>query len=759
MTTRLYRVLFHMVAVATACELLSTPSLAAAPASHPASPTRPALTANCTPLPVGNLPVIVPQWPEFSVVSRIVVFSTDGSVVVTSDHSPELRVWDAKTGELRGVLAGHSRAPIFLAFSPVAPLLVTTSWDNSMRLWDLKTGGSSVLARFDARVDFAAFSPDGQTLAVPRSRDLSIIGLDGTVRATIPGKFSYATFSPNGRVVLSWGSGNGVTACDAASGAALWHTEPAGKFYFEHQATFSRDGAVVAWSRLDQQVNISDARTGRVREEIPLQDNAWSVAFSQDGTRLVVGLRRAIAIFDYPSLTKRGMIADISGDDLNFSRRANLIGTTNDRGLKLVDMSTGEAVQNWKENDNVSRAISPDGKTIAVLGSFYGGGLMLYDAATGAHRKFGTEQYGIYNLAWSPDGESIAATSMSELSEHENLVRIWDTRTGRVSKVLLDDNQQRMFPGYYEVAWSPRGDRVALSTLTDVTLWDPGNGRRRAILGDDSDSTSGHTLAYSPDGRELATSGGKHSEIRIWNPATGAKVRAFASGLSFVWSLAYSPDGTLLAAGGVGVVKVFDAAGRERETFKGSFRGSQRIVWLPKGSGILVGTQDASVVAFEFGSQQEKWAISLEKLAQIRSMDLNRSGTVLAIGTEEHGLELWDVTTRTKKADVPVMPVPVYSIAWHPWAPVFAAAGGAIELVRTDGATIMVRPVDLPRKKASLVYTPSGLYSGDPETFSKLRFRAGSDLIKSPLLRAEQVQNLYRPNLLAEFLGGCPVGH
>ena len=284
------------------------------------------------------------------------------------------------------------------------------------------------------------------------------------------------------------------------------------------------------------------------------------------------------------------------------------------------------------------------------------------------------------------------------------------------------------------------------------------NGRHLATLDNDSDYHSEHRMAFSPEGRELATSGGKNSEIRVWNPATGAQLRKFLSGLSHVWSLAYSPNGKLLAAGGVGTVKIFDVTGGQKGTFTGSFRGSERIVWTPDGSNIIVGTEDATIVSFNLDSQREAWTVALKGSKRIRGMALDRTGTLLAVGTEEERLELWDVTTRTKKAEIPGMSSPVYSLAWHPSAPVLAAARGAIQLVRKDGAALVLRSFDMPQKSACLAYAPSGLFSGDSAAFAGLRYRDGVDLVKSPLLRAAQVKNtFYRPNLLEEFLAGCPM--
>ncbi len=65
---------------------------------------------------------------------------------------------------------------------------------------------------------------------------------------------------------------------------------------------------------------------------------------------------------------------------------------------------------------------------------------------------------------------------------------------------------------------------------------------------------SGIMAAFSPDGRELATtdlgSDARH-EVAIWDPRTATEVRTCSGGhLGGIMCLAYSPDGTILVTGG-----------------------------------------------------------------------------------------------------------------------------------------------------------------------------------------------------------------
>ncbi len=110
-----------------------------------------------------------------------VAFSSDGKTLASGSgeslksSNNLICLWDVKSGERKTVLSGHTSPIVSVAFSPNGNTLASgsgksnflgSSSDNSIRLWDAKSGEQkAILTGHSSWVNSVAFSPDGETLA------------------------------------------------------------------------------------------------------------------------------------------------------------------------------------------------------------------------------------------------------------------------------------------------------------------------------------------------------------------------------------------------------------------------------------------------------------------------------------------------------------------------------------------------------------------------------------------------------------------
>jgi WD40 repeat protein len=109
------------------------------------------------------------------------------------------------------------------------------------------------------------------------------------------------------------------------------------------------------------------------------------------------------------------------------------------------------------------------------------------------------------------------------------------------------------------------------------------------------------TLAFSPDGRFLA-SGGEDGSLGVWDLSTGHLAASKPAHRGRLACVAFSPDGRVLASGGWdGLVRLWDVApgstpGRELVTFDWRHGWISAVAFSPDGMTAAVGGEGAVVV-------------------------------------------------------------------------------------------------------------------------------------------------------------------
>jgi WD40 repeat protein/S1-C subfamily serine protease len=182
-------------------------------------------------------------------------------------------------------------------------------------------------------------------------------------------------------------------------------------------------------------------------------------------------------------------------------------------------------------------------------------------------------------LVFTPDDKYLLSIG------YDAAVRVWEVRTGKRVKTLWLPREQvgRHHANYADL--SPDGCRLAIPGGRHLLVIDLSGDRVTAVGRGHADWI--HDLAFSPDGKQIATVG-EDRLLKLWDPGTGACTATFqAVGPRAFSALAWSPGGkTIATSEDDGPVRLWDVGtGQARALTKGAVYG-WKLLWRPDGQAV-----------------------------------------------------------------------------------------------------------------------------------------------------------------------------
>ena len=492
---------------------------------------------------------------------------------------------------------------------------------NIEEYWRSPTGRSDI--------NSVAFSPVGKQLAYGSTDGVVVIvnyeslQIEKTLRTAlnIASKVDTVTFSPDGKMVAAGGPGNHIIIWNVETGEEVYQLQNNLRIYSlsfnpknANQLVAGAGNSLVFWDLATQQ------KTTMYR----FGNYVYSVAWSPDGSRIAAGSAdRFVRIWRSNSLTN--------------------------------------PIQDYRLHKNKiwSVAWSPDSKILASTGEDSTIIFWNVDRATEIGEPIRAfHGYGGYSVAFSSDGKILASGGA------DGNLAFWDVNT----QTLLAEHKHHN-DAVVSVAFSPVGGGfiVASSSIDNTVLLHRLTAAQSLSEPIPSPARGQILSLVNLPGNKNLVAEKNGSLVRIWDLSQDSNQPAASLPAPKVSSGAFSPDGSLVALGGSdGVIQVFDWVNENvSATLTDDSQEILALTFSPDGQK-LISVQCEEVLSADDSEKMDHvpcirhqllfWDLESGQIATRTSLDqsngvgdyihslaIDRNGKLLAIGSEDGSIMVWDI--------------------------------------------------------------------------------------------------------------------
>ena len=510
------------------------------------------------------------------------------------------------------VVTDHEDRIEHAAYSPDGATLATASGDGSVMLWDPKTGSQTKVLTFEDKVKRLFFSGNGAYLAlIVGNTEVKLhsleTGSDLSPATNGLGVIRHLDFSPNDKFLAAAGS----------RGLRLWRVEDGQVFWEDFSCpdvkhlAFSPKRDRLATACADGNLYFWHVPTGRqIQVFSGHEQSLTSVMFSSDGQKVITASEDGSAWLLDISLLQRMIV--FPGSDQNLTQIR-----FGDDAARMLTISY-DTVRLWDTESGICLKTLPSDESLIIQADFSSDGKLVFSA--------------------SEDG----------------LIRVWDGKSGTFLRevnlssekkpinhgplIVLNKNAADFSRKILYAGFSPDGTKLVATTGDGAAyIWE----NNKALQTLHHVPLPVRDAAFNPAGVRLITALADGT-IKLWDLAVGRIVGSLTGHLGEALRSVYSPDGKrIVTASGEGAVFLWDKDGTLIAPLDGHTTEPRAINFTRDGK-ILATVDDRRVFLWNSETGALKHTLD-QHTARIHHVAFSPGGARLASASEDKRVLLWNV--------------------------------------------------------------------------------------------------------------------
>ncbi|QRV90507.1 hypothetical protein RhiJN_18525 [Ceratobasidium sp. AG-Ba] len=203
----------------------------------------------------------------------------------------------------------------------------------------------------------------------------------------------------------------------------------------------------------------------------------------------------------------------------------------------------------------------------------------------------------------------------------------------------------RGYDAVYSVAVSPDSDLIAVGGDQAISVCDVHTIERLGPIMVDGERI--RSVAFSPDGRRLASGSTSGGNVRIWDMTMSQGIASYTGGLMGVNSVAFSHDGRIIISGDDdGNVRLWDVRIGNLSLGR-PITGENPILSIAisaSGRTVVAGDVKGTVMAYDLATSDMLFECTGHK-AWVKSVAISPGGNRIASGSADRTIRMWDGIT------------------------------------------------------------------------------------------------------------------